>query len=331
VNVNAVILRVLAEQESAQSGELVRATGITRQALHRHLAALTKHGEIIASGAGRAARYRLAAHRRIFRLAGLEEDRVYETFVAPALAAIARSTTVQAQRAFRYAFTEMLNNAIDHSNGARVEVIVEKSNGRAVFQISDDGVGAFARIRRGLKLANDTSAIGELSKGKVTTAPGRHTGEGIFFTSKIAELFEIESNALLWRVDNTIDDTAIGRSSRRKGTRVRFELSPRSKASLEKLFGEYTKDFQFSKTRTWVKLFALGTSFVSRSEARRLTARLERFEEVVLDFQGVEMIGQGFADEVFRVWAAAHPKVKLRAVRAIAPVEFMISRAYHPR
>ena len=39
---------------------------------------------------------------------------------------------------------------------------------------------------------------------------------------------------------------------------------------------------------------------------------LERFREVVLDFAGVDAIGQGFADEVFRVWARAHAGTRLQ-------------------
>lgn len=40
---------------------------------------------------------------------------------------------------------------------------------------------------------------------------------------------------------------------------------------------------------------------VARSQARRICNRLEEFKEVILDFQDVEYMGQGFADEVFKV------------------------------
>jgi hypothetical protein len=48
-----------------------------------------------------------------------------------------------------------------------------------------------------------------------------------------------------------------------------------------------------------------GESLMSRSQARRLMNRFDRFSEVVLDFTGVNFIGQGFADEIFRVFANA--------------------------
>jgi hypothetical protein len=45
---------------------------------------------------------------------------------------------------------------------------------------------------------------------------------------------------------------------------------------------------------------------------------------VVLDFTGVEMIGQGFADEIFRVFAEAHPSVHLTPVNYNDTVKNMI-------
>src|SRR5271156_6270298 len=66
---------------------------------------------------------------------------------------------------------------------------------------------------------------------------------------------------------------------------------------------------------------------VSRSQARRVLARFDRFREVLLDFSGVEFIGQAFADEIFRVFATAHPEIKLIAIQANEPVDRMIRRA----
>ncbi len=66
---------------------------------------------------------------------------------------------------------------------------------------------------------------------------------------------------------------------------------------------------------------------MSRSEAKRLIHGLERFREVVLDFSGVDAVGQGFADEVFRVWAGAHPEVLLDPTNMNEAVAFMVERA----
>lgn len=41
---------------------------------------------------------------------------------------------------------------------------------------------------------------------------------------------------------------------------------------------------------------------------------------MILDFEGVTLVGQGFIDEVFRVFATAHPQVNLKPVRLIPGV-----------
>lgn len=156
----------------------------------------------------------------------------------------------------------------------------------------------------------------------------RHTGEGIFFTSKVADVFVVESGDLAWRVDNERDDSALMQlSPPRAGTRVSFQARPAHCRSLRAIFDEYTNDFEFSHTRIIVKLFEYGVTFVSRSEAKRLMSNLERFEEVILDFHGVDGVGQSFADEVFHVWARHHPGVKLVPERMNEPVAYMVERA----
>ena len=113
----------------------------------------------------------------------------------------------------------------------------------------------------------------------------------------------------------------------RVGTMVRTEVDSDAANDLTSIFAEYTRDFEFSKTRTIVRLFAIGTEFVSRSQAKRLVHGLEKFREVVLDFEGVDLVGQGFGDEVFRVWARRHPEVLLVPTGMSEPVAFMIERA----
>jgi hypothetical protein len=76
-----------------------------------------------------------------------------------------------------------------------------------------------------------------------------------------------------------------------------------------------------------VKLGEYGREFVSRSEARLLLAGREGFREVVVDFTGVAAIGQGFADELFRVWPSFHPEVRVIPEHTGPTVEFMVRRA----
>lgn len=89
----------------------------------------------------------------------------------------------------------MVNNAIDHSKGSTVNVRWFLRQEQVAFEIDDDGVGAFASIRKSRELEDDFQAVGELSKasrrrarpttavwasflhpGWSTSSPSRRTG-----------------------------------------------------------------------------------------------------------------------------------------------------------
>ena len=77
-----------------------------------------------------------------------------------------------------------------------------------------------------------------------------------------------------------------------------------------------------------VRLAKVGDeNLVSRSQAKRLLQRVEKFRHVVLDFSGVGGIGQAFADEIFRVFANTHPDIELLHLHAVPEVQQMIRRA----
>lgn len=320
---------ILTKKASLQTHELAEALGISRQAAHRHLVRMVRAGELRRLGRGRGTRYERAAGPSFatWQREGLSEDRVWDELSTrePAL----EPASAEARQALQYALTEIVNNAIDHSQSPAVHARLFESDGRLGFEVVDDGIGVFENLRRTLHLADAMHALQELSKGKVTTRPEAHTGEGIFFVSKLADLFELESGELCWIVDNARADTTVRRTAPRAGTRVRFEIDRQSGRSLDALFREYAPDLTFSKTRITVRLFEHGVRFVSRSEAKRLLSGLDRFSEVVLDFDGVEAVGQGFADEVFRVWRRAHPDVTIEPVRMSETVAFMIGRTRH--
>lgn len=82
-----------------------------------------------------------------------------------------------------------------------------------------------------------------------------------------------------------------------------------------------------SKSPSTTISLAGGTDLITRSQAKRLMQRVERFRTVMLDFSGVAGIGQAFANEVFRVFANAHPDVELVPVHTVPAVQQMIRRA----
>jgi len=322
------VRRLVERRGEVQNRDVVRALGVSPATAHRLLQALVTSGILERLGKGRAARYRLRALRRRFRRAALDEHRAWDE-VAGEIARI-RPMEPDAARSLAYAASEILNNAVDHSGGRTVEVAVSFERGGAtVTTVRDDGIGVFRRVCEDFGYATPEDAIVQLEKGKLTSDPSRHSGEGLFFSSKAVTRFRLESQETAWFVDNQVHDSGIGPSDVRRGTRVRLEVVPGHLARLEEVFAAYTdpESLRFTRTRVTIKLAAFGKTLVSRSEAKRLVARLTDFRHVTLDFSGVEVAGQGFCDEVFRVFARARPKVTLEPVGMNDTVAFMVGRA----
>ena len=98
----------------------------------------------------------------------------------------------------------------------------------------------------------------------------------------------------------------------------------------KEIFDEYTSDdFVFNKTKITVHLAKdyLGHDFVSRSLAKRILMNVEKFKIIVLDFENIDNIGQGFADEVFRVFKNKNLGITIVPVNMNEEIEFMINRA----
>jgi hypothetical protein len=174
----------------------------------------------------------------------------------------------------------------------------------------------------------------DLLKGKVTTAPLAHSGEGIFFTSKAADNFTIRSYEWELRVDTTIPDIFFTKlETPVKGTEITFSIAYGSKKHLTDVFKAYESDPEmqdFDRTEILVRLFTHGTVHVSRSQARRILSGLNKFKRITLDFDRVPTIGQAFADEIFRVFLSNNPGITIEAIRANEAVNFMIQRVERP-
>jgi anti-sigma regulatory factor (Ser/Thr protein kinase) len=318
---------LVAARGAISSGVLARSAGVSRQAAHRQLRAGVERGELVREGRGRAARYLLAEQRiaRTFPRAELEEDRVLDAAYAalPELESLAPN----AREIFEYALTEVVNNAVDHSDAARVSIKLVSSSRRIRIEVADDGVGAFEKLRRALGLDTVREALELLSKGKSTSDPVRHRGEEIFFVSRVVDDFELEANGLSYAVDAHSGDVAVSSVKARRGTCVRMGIDRDTERRVRDVLERHAVDHAFSKTRVSVRLHSFGTRFVTRSEAKRLARGLERFREVSVDFDGVERIGQGFADELFRVFARAHPETALLPENMSGDVAYAVRRA----
>ncbi len=308
--------------------------GISRQAINHHLRKLVEEGVIVASGATRARQYSLQEKKalRKFQLnEDLAEDRVWREWVRPQLDLVSE----KALAISHYGVTEILNNALDHSEGQIVQVGIRQSAAMIETLVFDDGIGIFHKIQRDLGLEDERHAVLELSKGKLTTDPQHHTGEGIFFASRMFDRFVIQSGTLMLCHVSSGDgesDWLLENSEENTGTMVVMTVDPQTKRTTKEVFDRFTSaedgDYGFDVTHVPVMLAKYGDeNLVSRSQAKRLLARFGLFKRVILDFRGVTSIGQAFADEIFRVFRRENPEIELLWAAADQDVEKMILRA----
>lgn len=306
--------------------------GITRQAASRYMRKLIAEGKVLASGNTRNRRYTLKKtpiNRWEFELDGLSEDKVWRENIEP----LTRNYPQNVRDIWEYGFTEMVNNAIDHSEGTKVTIDVYETPISLDIYIIDNGVGIFKKIKESCDLDDERHAVLELAKGKFTTDPDNHSGEGIFFTSRCFDCFDIHSGNVFFDHDERINDEhwVMERENVMPGTVVSLELSTNSTNDIEAIFSKYATakdDHDFNKTVVPVSLLRHGKeNLVSRSQAKRLMKRVDRFKTVILNFKDVPTVGQAFADEVFRVFAIKHPEVKVVPSGANPSVMKMIRRA----
>lgn len=258
------------------------------------------------------------------------EDRVWNQDIANILG---DCFSENAKNNANYIFTEMFNNAVEHSEGTQIKVVVTINDFQVEILIGDNGVGIFEKIKQKAGLEEKRYAVLELAKGKFTADPSRHSGEGIFFSSKIADNFLIMSDDMTYAGQFDQEKGLLmdnDKSYNRKGTLVCFSVKSQTRKNRTKIFAEYCNNpdsFGFEKTIVAVRLLEEGATcpmFTSRSQAKRLMARLDRFKSIVLDFSEIKFIGQGFADEIFRVFAGEHKDCEIRFINENKDVGNMI-------
>ncbi len=308
---------------------------VSRVSANKYIQRLETEGWIARSGPQTHPVFSPGYKRRasgLYSLRGLEEHVVWEQDFKPFL-----NLSSNVQNIAGHGFTEMVNNAIDHSAGSSVFVWASQDEAMLRIIISDDGVGIFEKITTALALPDMRQALFELSKGKLTTDPSRHSGEGVFFTSRMFDSFRIAANGLQFSHYDELPNDWLREEKGvfEQGTAVSMTLALKSERTAADVYAQFTEapeDYDFSKTIVPMKLAKYGDEqLVSRSQAKRLIARFDRFKKVVLDFSDVQEIGQAFADELFRVYGNRHPAVELIPTHMTEQVERMWLRAVAPR
>jgi anti-sigma regulatory factor (Ser/Thr protein kinase) len=303
---------------------------ITRQAVNKHLRKLTSEKALANSGATRNHSYKLSPlvqWSQTYEVTpDLSEGDVWSRDVKPVFGQQPENVT----DIWQYGFTEMFNNAKDHSGSPSILVSISRTAMLSEMVILDRGVGIFRKIQQALNLLDERHAILELAKGKFTTDPKHHTGEGIFFASRMFDSFNILSGNCFFAHKVGAPENWLLETEGGTGTSVWMKLSNHTARTEKEIFDQYSsgEDYGFTKTVVPVKLAQYrDDKLVSRSQAKRVLARVELFKTVMFDFYGLDTIGQSFADEIFRVFSLQHPEIQLIPINMSEGVEQMIRRA----
>lgn len=304
--------------------------GLTRTGIGRYMAQLVASGLLTAEGNTRGRQYKLKPLVDFVRHLNLNgrwtEDTIWREQIRPLMDDVKPNII----DLFQYGFTEMLNNVLDHSRSPDVVVSYARTYTTIAVDIMDHGVGIFNKIKEDFNLEDARTALLELSKGKITSDKKNHSGEGIYFTSRMFDNFSISSGHLYYsRLRRKDDDWLIESTDREentKGTYVSMRIGTNADWTPRDVFDEYQgEDIYFRKTHVPITLGRYpGEQLVSRSQAKRILARFPDFSEVLLDFTGVPEIGQAFADEIFRVFKNEHPATLLIAINTNPRIEKMI-------
>jgi anti-sigma regulatory factor (Ser/Thr protein kinase) len=325
------VLRREAGEPTNPSLEIQKKHKLSRQQVQRYFKLLTENQQIQKIGQGKGTKYFIAPklivphiEMSVNKLTELGEDQVFEKYFKPQIQFLPKNII----SIINHGLTEMLNNVIDHSQGRTLETSLCQSLDLLIIKIKDDGIGVFEKNRQAFQCADLFEAVVETFKGKRTSDPENHAGEGIFFTSRLFDFFTLKANNLVWEFQSIQNDWGIKEQKTKKGTELIFGITINSNRTPKETFKKYTDDnFEFNKGALLpVEPLTLkaGIEHVSRSEARRLLAGIEKFKHVEIDFRNTETIGQGFADEVFRVFQSKHPDILIKPIHMNPIVEAMI-------
>lgn len=330
-DIRCFILEAINAGNRNPTAQTAEAFNISRQSANRHIRELVASGILETKGAGKTKHYELV-RETFFKIecaidGNLDEDDIWQNSLKPKL----RGLPDNVLDIWHYGVTEMINNVKEHSGGQTMTVWFMRDAVKTVVWIVDDGIGIFRKIQEALGLPDKRQSVLELAKGKLTTDPKNHSGEGVFFTSRAFDHFAIYSDDITFTHTFGMSEDWIMESEPLQGsTTITMEISNMSARNLVGVFDEFSPpdEHAFNKTVVPLRMATFGEdALISRSQAKRVMRNLEKFSVILLDFSEISLIGQGFADEIFRVYRNNHPDVDVIPIHANPNIEGMIARA----
>ena len=324
------ILKNVEANPSSIASLAAKKFGLSRAGISRYISRLIDEGLVEASGKTRARTYSLKASvQRSFQRErnGLwTEDNIWREDIRPLMIGVKNNII----DIFQYGVTEIVNNVLDHSLSPDVVVRYSRTFETITISISDNGIGIFTKIQRDFKFADARTALLELSKGRLTSDRRNHSGEGIYFTSRMFDKFSIYSGHLYYARTRAYEGDwlieARDKDDYMRGTYVTMAINANADWTTRDIFNKYQgEDIHFRTTHIPIVLGRYpGEQLVSRSQAKRILTRVTDFSEVILDFRNVFEIGQAFADEIFRVFQNDHPETRIIALNTNGDIDRII-------
>ena len=245
----------------------------------------------------------------------LEEDKIGREHIFPHLV----NFTPNVREICEYGFLEVMNNVISHSEGSECHINFWMTSQNILLRIRDNGMGIFQKIQNHFDFENQRNAILELVKGKMTTEPEYHPGDGLCITMKIFDTVYLSSGN--WRL---VHHVPRNRWSLKQWNRK--DCTDRAVQNVLTFCSAHGNNISFDRTVIPLILARYdGENLISRSQARRVLNRLDNFREVCFDFKQIEFLGEAFADEIFRIFQNDHKGIKLTWVNASENIESMIN------
>lgn len=305
---------------------------ITRRGAQSLLRRLAAAQWLRHEGTARRPIWRPGALRQVVRhypLEGLMEDQPWRMDFAPYF-----QLPAAVQRMAQHAFTELVNNAVEHSGGTQVTVSMRQTPAQLQLLVSDDGCGLFRQIEERFHITEPAVAMLELAKGRLTSQPQRHCGLGLLVTSQLADVFDVRANAQgyqrrAWSEAPWHPMSLPAALAERPGTSVYLAIAldtGRTLEAVQRALSADARSFAFDRTHVPLNLITGPAQSVlaSRADARRVAARLAGFRRAEIDFTGLGEIGHAFAHELFDVYRRENPQVEIVAVGATPLVAEML-------
>jgi len=292
---------------------------ISRQAAHTHLKRLIDDGLISSYGVTNQKTYYLNKSRFTFKY---EIDECNPEIVVKDLKI--NKIPDDAKEILNLCIYEIISNAKEHSECKNIKVIIKRNIFNTEIIISDDGIGIFKNIQNNMiDEKSERSILFQIIKGGFTTKPIKHSGIGLFTCMHLLDELYITSGTTSFSINKTKISKEI------KGTSIKMSINNYTHKVSSKILNNFIDKWKVIKTV--IPVIQLQNihdeKLISRSQAKYLMSRLSMVKTVILDFKLIMMIGNSFADEIFRVFHSNNKYVSLLPINMNENVRKAVLRA----